>query len=77
VSFELTKEAKVARIAALGCEAFIDDLPEIFASPDFPISTRRILFDPANQFADLAHQRQLDRRGSWTEITAEFCREHV
>jgi hypothetical protein len=77
VSFELTKEAKIARIAALGCEAFIDDLPEIFASPDFPGSTRRILFDPANQFADLARQRRLDRRGSWAEITAEFCRERV
>jgi hypothetical protein len=77
VSFELTKEAKVARIAALGCEAFIDDLPEIFASADFPGTARRILFDPTNQFADLASQRRLDRRGSWTEITAEFCREHV
>ncbi len=77
VFFELTKEAKVARIAELGCEAFIDDLPEIFASPDFPGATRRILFDPANQFAELARQRQLDRRGSWAEITAELCREHV
>ncbi len=77
VSFELTKEAKVARIALLGCEAFIDDLPEIFASPDFPGSARRILFDPIDQFADLARRRQLDRRGSWAEITAELCREHV
>ncbi|MBV9462454.1 MAG: hypothetical protein JO141_33755 [Bradyrhizobium sp.] len=77
VFFELTKEAKLGRIAALGCEAFIDDLPEIFASPDFPNTTRRILFDPANQFAELARQRNLDRHGSWAEITAEFCREHV
>jgi hypothetical protein len=77
VFFELTKEAKVARIAALGCEAFVDDLPEIFASPDFPGSTRRILFDPANQFADLASQRNIDRRGSWTDIAAELRREHV
>src|ERR1700761_1905157 len=46
VFFELAKEAKVARIAALGCEAFIDDLPEIFAAPDYPGATRRILFDP-------------------------------
>jgi hypothetical protein len=77
VFFELTKEAKVAGIAMLGCEAFVDDLPEIFASPDFPGSTRRILFDPANQFADLASQRNIDRRGSWTDIAAELCREHV
>ena len=77
VFFELTKEAKVARIAALRCQAFIDDLQEIFASPDFPGTTRRILFDPVDQFTDLARQRNLDRRGSWTEITAELCREHV
>jgi len=77
VFFELTKDAKIARIAALGCGAFIDDLPEIFASPDFPVTARRVLFDPVDQFADLVRQRNLDRRGSWTEITAEFCREHV
>ena len=77
VFFELTKEAKVARIAMLGCEAFIDDLPEMFASPDFPGKARRILFDPVDQFTDLARQRKLDRRGSWTDIAAELCREHV
>jgi len=77
VFFELTKEAKVARIAALDCEAFVDDLPEIFASPDFPGTARRILFDPVDQFTDLARQLKLDRRGSWTDIAAELCREHV
>ena len=77
VFFELTKEAKVGRIAALGCKAFIDDLPEIFASPDFPGAARRILFDPANQFTDLARQRQLGRRGTWAAIEAELCRECV
>src|ERR1700758_4502478 len=70
VSFELTKEAKIARIAMLGCEAFIDDLPELFASPDFPGSARRILFDPVDQFTDLARQRNIDRRGSWTDLAA-------
>jgi hypothetical protein len=77
VFFELSKEAKVARIAALGCEAFIDDLPEIFVSPDFPNTARRVLFDPVDQFTDLARQRNLDRRGSWSDIAAELCREHV
>jgi hypothetical protein len=77
VFFELTKETKVARIAMLGCEAFIDDLPEIFASPDFPGTARRILFDPVDQFTDLARQRKFDRLGSWTDIAAELCREHV
>ena len=46
VSFEETKEAKLARIAAVGCTTFIDDLPEILADPRFPAGVRRILFDP-------------------------------
>jgi hypothetical protein len=73
VFFELTKEAKAERIARLNCDVFIDDLPEIFALPDFPRATRPLLFDPADQFGDVG----LDRRASWAEISAEFCREHV
>jgi len=46
VFFELTKEAKLQRIAAAGCAAFIDDLPEFLAEPAFPPGTRKILFDP-------------------------------
>ena len=73
VFFELTKEAKVDRIASLRCDAFIDDLPEIFALAGFPSATRAILFDPADQFGDV----KFDRRASWAEISAEFCREHA
>ncbi|MFM7207023.1 MAG: haloacid dehalogenase-like hydrolase [Planctomycetaceae bacterium] len=46
VFFEETKEAKLARIAAVGCTTFIDDLPELLADPRFPNDVRRILFDP-------------------------------
>jgi hypothetical protein len=46
VFFEETKEAKLARIAELGCTHFIDDLPELLAHPLFPRDVRRILFDP-------------------------------
>jgi hypothetical protein len=73
VFFELTKEAKVDRIGSLRCDAFIDDLPEIFGLPGFPKATRAILFDPADQFGDV----KFDRCQSWAEISAEFCREHV
>jgi len=73
VFFELTREAKVDRIAALRCDTFIDDLPEIFSLAGFPRATRPILFDPADQFGDA----KLDRCRSWAEISAEFCREHV
>jgi hypothetical protein len=77
VFFELTKEEKACRIAALRSAAFVDDLPEIFDLPDFPDGTRRILFDPACQFANLALRKNFDRCISWPEITAELCHEHV
>jgi hypothetical protein len=47
VYFELTKEAKLARIAACGCTHFVDDLPEILSHPVFPKNVERILFDPS------------------------------
>jgi hypothetical protein len=49
VFFEETKEAKLARIAEVGCTHFIDDLPELLAHPLFPADVRRILFDPDRQ----------------------------
>jgi hypothetical protein len=51
VFFEETKEAKLARVAAVGCTHFIDDLPELLAHPLFPANVRRILFDPRGQHA--------------------------
>ena len=36
VFFELTKEEKIARVANIGCDYFIDDLPEILLMPGFP-----------------------------------------
>lgn len=44
VFFEGTREAKVARIASLGCTHFIDDLEEVFCEPTFPDGTERFLF---------------------------------
>src|ERR1700730_5527857 len=76
VFFELTKEAKVARAADLGCEMFIDDLPEILAMPGFPEGMRKILFDPDNQFGGgLDGAAKLDRRSSWAAISADVARE--
>lgn len=74
VYFELTKEEKVARAASLGCEMFIDDLPEILAMRGFPQSMRKILFDPDNQFASRI-DGQVDRRSSWAAISADIARE--
>jgi len=44
VFFEETRAAKLARIAALECSHFIDDLAEVFDDPGFPAGIERILF---------------------------------
>jgi hypothetical protein len=78
VFFELTKQEKIARAAMIGCDIFIDDLPEILTMPGFPDGMRRILFDPTNQFARVAESMgNLDRRSSWAVIAADLNRERV
>lgn len=69
VHFELTKEAKIARIREVGCDYYIDDLPEILLAPEFPAATRPILFDPD---ARLGSGSSLPRMGAWSEIQAHF-----
>ena len=46
VNFLETRQEKVARIAELGCHAFLDDLPEVLGDPGFPASVIGILFEP-------------------------------
>ena len=46
INFLETRQEKVARIAELGCQAFLDDLPEVLQDPGFPASTEGILFAP-------------------------------
>ena len=60
VFFELTNEEKVARVAAIGCQVFIDDLPEIFSLQRFSERMRGILFDPQNSHAHLPIERYSD-----------------
>lgn len=47
VHLEPTKEAKLARVGALRCDVFVDDLPEFLGAADFPSGVRRVLFDPS------------------------------
>lgn len=49
VNFLETREAKVARIAELGCQVFVDDLPEVLDAPGFPEATVGVLFAPGTQ----------------------------
>jgi hypothetical protein len=41
--FAATRGEKIVRIKALACAHFIDDLPEVFAEPDFPEAVGRHL----------------------------------
>ena len=43
VHFEDSRAAKVAKIAELNCQWFIDDLEEVFAEPGFPSFARAVL----------------------------------
>lgn len=65
VCFELTKEAKLSRIAQVACTHFVDDLPEFLSEPGFPLGVERILFDPNNHHvADSCFRRA----ASWAEV---------
>lgn len=67
IFFELTKEEKLARIAQLHCDFFIDDLPEILLSTQFPKQTKRILFDPDAHHTDFNHP-DIQRINSWQSL---------
>ena len=56
IHFMESKADKLARIAKIDCTVFLDDLPEILESPEFPSSTVGILFNPNNDDRKFAQQ---------------------
>lgn len=48
VYFESTRADKIARIGAIGCAIFIDDLEEVFLDASFPPGVTRILYEPGS-----------------------------
>jgi hypothetical protein len=64
IYFELTKQEKLQRIGAIGCEVFIDDLPEILLADALPADLRRVLFDPDGNHSPL-QDGQLAAVSSW------------
>lgn len=65
--FELTKQEKIDRIKDLGCDLFVDDLPEILMAPEFPSCVRKILFDSENNHPE-AGELGLIRVNDWLGI---------
>lgn len=66
VFFEPTRALKIARLNALGCSHFIDDLEEMFSDPSFPKGVKTILFGDGNS----SSARFVC--GSWLEIQKLF-----
>jgi len=64
---EVTKDAKLARIAALNRSHFIDDLPELLTQDDFPSGVKRLLFDPNDIHPD---DKRYQRFTSWNQLSA-------
>jgi hypothetical protein len=73
VNFLETRQEKVARIAELGCQAFLDDLPDVLGAPGFPDDTTGILFDPSASSPATEGKRCIS---AWPELRAvlnELC----
>jgi len=64
IFFDATREEKLARITALQCDVFIDDLDEVLSAPSFPAGVRRILFAQTRNGNDM----ELVHCRTWAEI---------
>ena len=69
IFFELTKPAKLARIAACACTHFIDDLPEILSDPAFPSNTAQLLFAPTTSSSTISGTNVFSK---WTELQSHL-----
>jgi hypothetical protein len=65
VYFHATRDEKVARIAQLGCQVFVDDLEEVLEHPAFPPACRRIHLSGAAG----AVRPGLETYADWHQIT--------
>lgn len=74
IYFELTKQDKLDRIAKVGCNYFVDDLPEFLAEPGFPAGVERILFDPNDNYSAC---HNFHRVNSWMEIAKIINRRRI
>lgn len=67
IFFEVSKEEKFSRITAFKCDVFIDDLPEILLSEQFPAGIKRVLFDPDEHHVG-AFSCEFHRVSTWAQI---------
>ncbi len=67
VIFLESRKEKLQRISELGCYAFLDDLPEVLDAPEFPNSTKGVLFDPSGSYLEPKGQSRIS---AWSELNA-------
>jgi hypothetical protein len=72
VYFELSKAEKLARVATIGCDTFVDDLPEILTDAAFPREVQRVLFDPSGTIECAAADQRVS---SWNELSQIVIRD--
>ena len=70
IFLESTKEAKLARIAELGCTHFIDDLPDFLAHPLFPAGCKGLLFAPPAEDGRPGPQAPFPAFANWEHLDA-------
>ena len=71
VHFLETRDQKVEMINHLGCEAFLDDLPEVLCAPGFPAAAAAILFDPVGASGACEESGPI-RISSWLQLPAQL-----
>jgi len=65
VHFRETRAEKIAQIATIGCEVFVDDLAEVLLDESFPAAAQKIWF---NSDPKARARGSLTPRRSWAEI---------
>ena len=71
VFFEASRADKLARIAALDCTHFIDDLEEVLLAPEFPKGVRRYLVGAAPSLGRMDTPGLTSCR-NWRDITDDI-----
>ncbi|MFC1461254.1 hypothetical protein ACFLQR_01890 [Verrucomicrobiota bacterium] len=71
VYFESSRQAKIERIADLGCTHFIDDLAEVFSDPCFPDNVEKILY-AREAHADSLEDQVVRAFSDWPAIIHYF-----
>ncbi len=72
VNFLETRKAKVAMIAELCCQVFVDDLPEVLDDPGFPKATVGVHFTPSGEGDCLPNHHRISAWRQLPQFLARF-----